>query len=56
MYKHCPPESWLSKGIRHAEGALKVYGTARGLYEMGTAVAGGLRSAYQVAGPALAML
>ena len=56
MYHKIPHENWLSKGIRHAEGALKVYGTARGLWEMGSAVAGGLRSAYQVAGPALAML
>ena len=54
-YKH-PHENWFQKGIRAVEGGLKVYGTARGVYEAGSAIASGVRSAYQIAGPALAML
>ena len=56
MYYKREPESWLHKGLRYADEGLRVFGTAKGLYEAGTAVASGLRSAYQVAGPALAML
>ena len=56
MYHKVPHETWLSKGYKAVDGALKIYGTARGLYEAGTAVASGLRSAYQVASPVLAML
>ena len=56
MYQKHPHENWLQKGVRYADQGLKIYGTARGLYEAGTALASGLRSAYQVAGPALAML
>ena len=55
MYHKVPQESWFQKGIRAAEGGLKIYGTAHGLYEAGSALAAGLRSAYQVAGPVLAM-
>jgi len=54
-YKH-PHEPWYQKGIRAAEGALKIYGTARGVYEAGSAIASTLRAGYQIAGPALAML
>ena len=56
MYNKLPKESWLNKGIKAVEGGLKIYGTARGLYEAGSALATGLRSAYQVAGPVLAMI
>ena len=56
MYYKIPHENWLQKGIRATEGALKIYGTARGVYEAGSAIASGVRSAYQIAGPALAML
>ena len=56
MYHKVPHENWFQKGIRVAEGGLKIYGTARGLYEAGSALATGLRSAYQVAGPMLALL
>ena len=54
-YKH-PHEPWYQKGIRAAEGALQIYGTARGVYEVGSAVASALRTGYQIAAPALAML
>ena len=54
-YKH-PHENWLQKGIRATEGALRIYGTAKGVYEAGSAIASGMRRAYQIAGPALAML
>ncbi len=56
MYHKIPPESWFQKGVRVAEQGLKLYGTARGLYEAGSAAMTGVRSAYQLAGPALAML
>ena len=56
MYHKIPHESWLQKGVRVAEQGLKLYGTARGLYEAGSAAMTGVRSAYQLAGPALAML
>ena len=50
-YKH-PHENWLQKGTRIADQGLKLYGTAQGLYNMYQ----GLRGAYQVAAPMLAML
>ena len=56
MYHKHPPENWMQKGVRVVEGGLKIMGTAQGLYQAGTAVASGLRSAYQVAGPMMALL
>ena len=54
-YKH-PHENWFQKGIRAVEGGLKIYGTARGLYEAGSAIASGVRAGYQVAAPMIALL
>ena len=51
LYKH-PHENWFQKGIRGVEGGLKIYGTARGLYEAGSAIASGIRTA----APMLAMI
>ena len=56
MIHKIPHESWLTKGARVAEQGLKIYGTARGIYEAGSAIASGVRSAYQIASPMLAML
>ena len=56
MYHKVPRENWFQKGIKTVEGGLKIYGTTRGVYEAGSTIAGGLRSAYQVAGPMLAMI
>ena len=56
MYKQIPHENWLQKGLRVAESGLKIYGTAKGLYDAGSALATGIRSAYQVASPMLALL
>ena len=59
MYAKHQHESWLHKGLRYADEGLRVFGTAKGLYEAGAAVAGGLRTAYGVAAPvagALALL
>ena len=56
MYYKIPHENWLQKGIRATEGALRIYGTAQGVYQAGSAIAAGARSAYAIAGPALAML
>ena len=56
MYKSQPKESFLHRTMRHVEDGLKVYGTARGVYEVLSATATGLRGAYQIAAPALAML
>ena len=55
LEKH-PKQGFLSKALRFTDQGLKAYGTARGLYSMASGVAQGLRTAYQVAGPALAML
>ena len=54
-YKH-PHENWLQKGVRYSEGALRVYGSVRGLMEAGSALASGARSAYQVMAPAAAAM
>ena len=43
-YKH-PHESWMQKGVKAVEAGLKIYGTAQGLYQAGTAIASGLRAA-----------
>ena len=56
MYYKLPRESWMQKGIKAVEGGLKNYGTARGVYEAGSAIATGLRGAYQMASPMLALL
>ncbi len=56
MYYKLPRESWMQKGIEAVEGGLKIYGTARGVYEAGSAIATGLRGAYEVASPMLALL
>ena len=56
MYKQIPHESWFQKGIRATEQGLQIYGVAKGVYEAGSAIAGGVRSAYQVAAPLLALL
>ncbi len=54
-YKH-PHENFFQKAIRTAEGGLKIYGTARGLYEAGSAIASGIGTGYQVAAPMMALL
>ncbi len=56
MYHKVPKQNWFDKGIKAVEGGLKIYGTARGVYEAGSAIATGLRGAYQVAAPMLALL
>ena len=57
MYHKVPHEtSWFQKGIRAAEQGLQIYGTVKGLYEAGSALAGGIRSAYSVAAPLLALV
>ena len=45
MYYRVPHENWLQKGVRIADQGLKIYGTAQGLYQAGTAIASGLRAA-----------
>ena len=54
-YKH-PHDNWFHKGVRAVEGGLQMYGTARGVYEAGSAIATGIRSGYQIAAPMLAMI
>ena len=56
MYHKVPHENWFQKGIKVADSGLKIYGTARGLYEVGSAIGTGLRAAYQIAGPMLALI
>ena len=54
-YKH-PHETWFNKGVRAVEGGLKIYGTAQGLYQAGSAIASAARTGYQIASPMLALL
>ena len=59
MRKVCPPESFFNKGLRLANQGLQVIGTARGLYEAGQTVYGGMQAAGRLAsmaGPALALM
>ena len=56
IHRGLPQENWLQKGVRVAEQGLKIWGTAQGLYQAGSALATGVRSAYQVAAPLLAAL
>ena len=50
-YKH-PHENWFQKGLRYADQGLRVYGTAKGIYEVGSAIASGVR----MAAPMMAMI
>jgi hypothetical protein len=52
MYTRVPHENFLQKGLKYAEQGLKVLGTAKGIYEVGSAIATGVRAV----GPALALL
>ena len=45
MYYKVPHEKRFQKGVRIADQGLKIYGTAQGLYQAGTAIASGLRAA-----------
>ncbi len=56
MYHKVAHESWFHKGLRFADQGVKIMGTAKGLYEAGSALAAGLRGAYQVAAPMMALL
>ena len=56
MYHRVQHESWFQKGLRVADQGVRIIGTAKGVWDAGAAVAAGLRGAYQVAGPVLAMI
>ena len=45
-------ENWFQKGIRMADQGLKIVGTARGIYEVGSAIVTGARAV----APMLALL
>ena len=45
MYHKIPRENWFQKGIRYADQGLKLIGTAGGIYEVGSTIAGGVRVA-----------
>jgi len=49
MYQRVPEDTWLQKGVKAVDQGLKIFGTAKGLFDMG-------RTAYQLAGPVLAMI
>ena len=55
LTKH-PRQGFLSKVLNATDQGIKMYGTARGAYAMAAGIANSVRSAYQIAGPALAML
>ena len=40
----CKPEGFFDKGLRLANGAVGMLGTARGLYEIGQAAYGGMQA------------
>ena len=55
----CKPEGLFDKGLRLANQGLQVVGTARGLYEAGQTIYGGMQAVGRlaaVAGPALAIM
>ena len=52
MYRQVPHETWFQKGLRVADQGLKIVGTAKGIYEVGSAIATGARAA----APMLALL
>ena len=63
MYKRIPHEKFLQKGIKCAEQGLTIFGTAKGIYDVGSAIATGIRAAapaistgLRAAAPALALL
>ena len=49
----CPNESFLDKGLRYANTGIAAIGTARGLYEVGQTVYGGMQGIARI-GAALA--
>ena len=49
----CKPEGFFDKSVRLANGAISMLGTARGLYEVGQTVYGGMQ-AVGIIGAALA--
>ena len=53
MLKHSkhPVQKHLQSVFETAESGLKLYGTLKGLYEVGSAAVQGARSFYQVAAP-----
>ena len=50
-YKH-PHKNRIQKGLRYADQGIKMYGTAIGIYEVGSAIASGVR----MAAPMMALL
>ena len=49
----CKPEGFFDKSVRLANGAISILGTARGLYEVGQTVYGGMQAVGRI-GAALA--
>ena len=49
----CKPEGFFDKSVRLANGAISVLGTARGLYEAGQTIYGGMQGVARI-GAALA--
>ena len=55
----CKPEGFFDKSGRLANGAISVLGTARGLYEVGQTVYGGMQAVERIGAmmaPAVAIL
>ena len=55
----CKPEGFFDKSVRLANGAISVLGTARGLYEVGQTVYGGMQAVGRIGtimAPAAAIL
>ena len=56
MHQKIPHESWFDKVKHTLDTGLKIYGTAQGVIQAGKTIYSGLRSAYQVAQPMMALL
>ena len=52
MYRQLPKENWFQKGLRVADEGIRIAGTMKGIYEIGSAVASGARAV----APMLALL
>ena len=55
----CKPEGFFDKSVRLANGAISILGTARGLYEVGQTVYGGMQAVGRIGAamaPAAAIL
>ena len=56
MYHKVPHENFFHKGLRAVNSGMKIYGAAKDIYTIGSAAVAGLRGAYSIAAPMMALL